>query len=100
MFMDSSIAKLGSGNYSYHDPVTFFDSEEGGLQMPSVILRIFNWLKLADLASCLHVNKNWSRLAADYEAWGNLAEISPRIKVLDGSVWKNCVDLILYGLSV
>ncbi len=98
--MESSAAIVGSGNYIYQDPVAFFDSESGERQMPDVILRIFNWLKLTDLANCLYVNKNWSRLAADYEAWGNLKEISPRIKVLDGSVWKNYVDLILYGLSV
>ncbi len=104
--MESSVSKIGSGAhlYPYVCPVAFFVSgQEKGLNVPNVVLKIFTYLTFEQLGDCRLVNEQWSAFASeatDSQAWQNLKGMSFRLIVLDGSIWKNHVDLKAHGLSV
>jgi len=71
-------------------------------QSEEIILKIFGYLSVIELAKCGEVSRKWRRLACDATLWNafDLRTISPSLKVFDELDWVTHVDLSSFGLDV
>ena len=69
-----------------------------------VMLNVLSYLAPKDLAGCAKTCKEWRKLAYDESLWNSIEKrlpvFFPSLSVINGTIWKNYVDLDAFGLDV
>ncbi|MCC5832171.1 MAG: F-box protein [Chlamydiales bacterium] len=67
-----------------------------------IIIKIFTYLSVVELAKCGEISRKFRRLASDSCLWNafDLKRISPLLKVFDESDWVTHFDISSFGLDV
>ncbi len=101
--MSSITNKLWRSRINAEEPIQgAFDHLPDEQRLPTeMILHIFSFLPLEDLARASGVCRDWCILANDDILWKrfDLNKVFPSLSIIDRTVWKRCVHLAAFDLS-